>query len=122
MKIRIKGNSVRLRLSRSEVDYFGQNGYIEEKTEFGGSDLTYALQSNDIEHVLADFKNNTITMYVPDSFRAEWTTTERIGIEGTADIGNGKSLHLLLEKDFKCLDQAAEDQSDNYDNPLITGN
>jgi len=29
----------------------------------------------------------------------------------------GVQLHLLLEKDFVCLDNTAEDQSDNYPNP-----
>jgi hypothetical protein len=32
---------------------------------------------------------------------------------------NGKELFLLLEKDFVCLDETIEDQSDNYPNPLM---
>jgi hypothetical protein len=27
------------------------------------------------------------------------------------------SLYLLVEKDFVCLDETSEDQSDNYENP-----
>ena len=45
MKIRIKGNSVRVRLTRSEVDHFAETGYLEESTEFGNSHFLYALQS-----------------------------------------------------------------------------
>lgn len=120
MKIRIKGNSVRLRLSRTEVDTFGQNGYIEEKTDFGGSELTYALSSNQTEHMMADFKNHVITIYIPEAWKDEWVNTERIGYKAEMSLGDGKNLYLLLEKDFKCLDESIEDQSDNYDNPLIT--
>ena len=29
-----------------------------------------------------------------------------------------KKLYILIEKDFKCLDNTIEDQSDNYPNPL----
>jgi hypothetical protein len=43
----------------------------------------------------------------------EFVNTDKVGYEGTH--GN---LHLLVEKDFTCLDNVAEDQSDNYPNPL----
>jgi hypothetical protein len=33
------------------------------------------------------------------------------------EIGNDKYLFLLVEKDFVCLDNTVEDQSDNYPNP-----
>ena len=34
------------------------------------------------------------------------------------DLGDGNELYLLLEKDFQCLDNSIEDQTDNYENPL----
>lgn len=119
MKIRIKSNSIRLRLSRPEVDAFGQAGYLEERTEFGGSQLTYGLRSNQTEHMIADFKNDVITIYIPDAFKEEWVNTERIGYEAEMPLADGRTLHLLLEKDFKCLDENIKDQDENYDNPLI---
>jgi hypothetical protein len=42
-----------------------------------------------------------------------WDSTDRVGFEY-----QDKDLFLLVEKDFKCLDNVAEDQSDNYPNPL----
>ena len=41
-----------------------------------------------------------------------------VGLENEMEIAPGKILYLLLEKDFKCLDNTTEDQSDNYPNPL----
>ncbi len=118
MKIRIKGNSLRIRLTKPEVEYFGQNGYLEEKTEFGNNALIYALKNADTQALSASFEGNKITMLLPAEDAKEWVNTNKVGIEGTMPVGNDKSLYLLLEKDFKCLDEAIEDQSDNYDNPL----
>jgi hypothetical protein len=119
MKIRIKGNSVRIRLSRSEVDDFATSGYLEEKTEFGDNHFIYALKTKeDISSLTSDFEGNKMTLYVPAGIPAEWAGNEVVGYEHNMDIGNGKQLYLLLEKDFKCIDAPPhEDQSDNFENP-----
>jgi hypothetical protein len=52
-------------------------------------------------------------MFMPNAMAEEWTSTDQVGFEN-----NGGQLYLLIEKDFKCLDNVAEDQSDNYPNPL----
>ena len=124
MKIRIKGNSIRVRLSRSEVDQFGKDGYLEEHTEFGDSAFTYALQSvPEGKGLSAVFAGGKITMQVPAATTHEWVTTEKVGYDNLMDIGNGKQLFLLLEKDFKCIDAPPhEDQSDNYEHPTMTCN
>lgn len=118
MKIRIKGNSVRLRLSKSEVDTFGKQGYIEERTLFGNAVLTYALKSTTHCDMSADFEDNKVTMYLPDTKAKEWVETQKVGFDANMDLGDGNELYLLLEKDFQCLDNSIEDQSDNYENPL----
>ena len=119
MKIRIKGNSVRFRLTRPEVDKFANEGYIEERTEFGNSTLIYALQRfADVDKLSAKFDNNKITLIMPSSIADEWTRTEKVGYDAHMNTGGEQMLYLLLEKDFKCLDETNEDQSDNYENPL----
>lgn len=124
MKIRIKGNSIRVRLSRSEVDQFGKEGYLEESTEFGDNSFIYALQSKEDGNALsAGFDRGKITMHVPATIVNEWVTTEKVGYDNNMDLGNGKQLFLLLEKDFKCIDAPPhEDQSDNYEHPTMTCN
>ena len=122
MKIRIKGNSIRLRLSRSEVDTLATQGYVEEKTEFFNSALTYALQAKDeIDNLKADFSENTITMFVPKAWAANWNKDETVGFSHTLNLPTGSTLSLLMEKDFKCIDSdTTEDQTDNYENPSIS--
>lgn len=118
MKIRIKGSSVRYRLSRSEVEMFCRTGYISEKTEFNGKTFTYGLQAREgIKNLQADFKDGTITMYFPQTEKDGWPHSEQVGFQHTMILENGEELFLLLEKDFVCMDDTLEDQSDNYPNP-----
>ena len=49
-----------------------------------------------------------------------WASNSVVGFEETVNVGNDQILHLLLEKDFKCLDEAIGDQQDNYENPNKT--
>jgi hypothetical protein len=113
MKIRIKGDSIRYRLTKSEVERFATEGFIKEETHFGDKTLSYVLQRSDNVVITAQFTNDTITMLMPAYMADEWTGTERVGFENTLN-----TLALYVEKDFKCLDNVAEDQSDNYPNPL----
>lgn len=118
MKLRIKGNSIRIRLSRTEVENLAKDGYIYEQTDFGNNTLTYALQSKESIHTLeAAFENGKVTMYVPANVVPTWPTNDTVGFENMMSLPNGKQLYLLLEKDFKCIDNSMEDQSDNYENP-----
>lgn len=121
MKIRIKGNSVRYRLSKTDVDLVTSQGYHEEQTVFGATRLTYALQRKDAEEDLtATYTDNKITLYLSAAFLQDWATNAVIGCEAHMPLNDKDSLYLLVEKDFKCLDDTTEDQSDNYDNPNQT--
>ena len=113
MKIRIKGNSLRYRLTRTDIETFTKQGYLEEQTNFGGNVLTYAIKADDTEVLSASFINNTITLLMPFTIAAEWTGTDRVGYANKTP-----NFYLLVEKDFQCLDNVEEDQSDNYPNPL----
>lgn len=115
MKIRIKGNSVRFRLSITDVARFNRDGYIEEVTDFGRSQLTYALQKGPAPKLEAEFRNNKIILFMPYADAGEWASTDKVSLEHTAG-----GLHLLIEKDFKCIDNTSEDQSDNFPNPHVS--
>jgi hypothetical protein len=122
MKIRIKGNSIRYRLTKTEIDNFGKNGYLEERTDFPGSQSFYYRleRKENIDNLETSFSENRITLYVPVNLSDEWTTTDIVGYDHKMKMGDGKELFLLIEKDFICLDHSLEDQSDNYPNPNKT--
>jgi hypothetical protein len=113
MKIRIKGNSLRYRLTKSDVSQLAEEGHLQEEVDFGSQQLYYAIKLVDDDHISSIFRENTIILFVPKQVIKELADTDKIGFEGKH--GN---LHLLIEKDFTCLDDVAEDQSDNYPNPL----
>lgn len=113
MKLRIKGNSVRLRLLKTEVDLFPHTLYIEERTDITGNIFKYALQCVDgTDRMTAEFKDNKLTVFIPLSFVKDWPKNDVVGFESE---NNG--LHILVEKDFKCLEDTREDQTDNFENP-----
>lgn len=121
MKIRIRGNSVRYRLSKTDVALLTGQGYLEERTSFGASELIYALQRKaEGDTLTATYEGHTITLAIPAALLQDWATNDVIGFDGRMPISGGDTLYLLVEKDFKCLDHTIEDQSDNYDNPNKT--
>lgn len=121
MKIRIKGNTVRYRLTKSEVEIFSKKGYLEESTCFPSGAFTYAMEAKSgIDNLTADFFENKLTIYFPESEKENWYSSNRIGFEHQFPISKNQQLHLLIEKDFVCIDRPDEDQSDNYPNPSLS--
>lgn len=117
MKIRIKGNTIRFRLTKTEVDTLCKEGYIEEITDFGDRTFSYAVQRSAIPTMAATFSENKLTLAISEDKVTNWETNQQVGFEHAMPVGDNKTLELLLEKDFACLDERLEDQSDNYPNP-----
>ena len=118
MKIRIKANAIRIRLTRSEVEKLANTGHLEEQTIFANDKFVYALQIIDNGNELsATLDANKITMFVSKALIKDWPENNIVGFNARMPITENESLYLLLEKDFVCLDETTEDQSDNYENP-----
>ena len=59
-------------------------------------------------------------MKIPTAIAEIFVSTDITGFQNNVQLGDGKELFLLLEKDLKCMDgEVLEDQSDNYENPAI---
>lgn len=120
MKLRIKGNSLRYRITRGEMKRLEDTGSVEERVNFGVMTLTYALCKTDASVLSATFEANRITLYLPAELIEEWAHTDRVGFDRRIPLPDSdESLYILVEKDFTCLDNVEEDQSDNYPNPLL---
>lgn len=121
MKIRIKDNSVRFRLTKKEVLQLCTEHSIVSTTSFNSGLLTYSIVVRDnIENLSVDFKDNNIILSFPATEADIWNDSDRITYEHSMVLENGERLKILLEKDFVCLDHSDEDQSDNYANPNKT--
>jgi len=123
MKLRIRGDSLRLRVTQSEVARLIDGGSVQERTQIGPAQFRYSLQSDPAaaEGTQVSFDSSAgggeIKVVVPGARLKQWgESPSEVGIE--ANVGK---LALLIEKDFACLDprDGAED-SDTFPNPKAT--
>lgn len=120
MKLRLRDNSVRLRLARGEVDAVKRDGLVSARTDFpGGPGLRYQLESSPAavspETLLSD---NVLTVRLPETDVLAWATTDQVSIRGEQRLAGGDELTILVEKDFACLaPREGEDESDMYPHP-----
>jgi len=122
VKLRIQGNSLRLRVKRSELDGFAGSGRIEETTRFAAderSKLTYVLErSADAAAVAIRFDPPVIAVVLPAGLAESWQTGDQTGIYATVDLGPRGTLEVSVEKDFACLHSDEADNADSFPNPL----
>ena len=116
MKLRIKGPSVRLRLSQTEVRTLATTGRCAEATPLPGATLTYALQTG--PDYAAHLDGSTLTVQVPEATAAEWAASDQVSLSSALVLEDGTDVKLLIEKDFQCLaPDRDEDESDLFPNP-----
>ncbi|WP_396632304.1 DUF7009 family protein [Maribacter sp. R86514] len=121
MKIRIKGDSVRFRLTQTEVRQLSESGQIYDSTNFGTATFNYGVVlKRNTEQLHISFDNNGIVLEMPEDLGKNWFSNDIITYDHTMKTSSGNDLYLLLEKDFTCLDNTIEDQSDNYPNPKLS--
>jgi hypothetical protein len=118
MKLRIQGNSLRLRVTQKEVAQLCDCGRIESSIELmPGTPLLYALESShQVTAVAASFLGCIVQVTVPANLIAEWAGSDQVSIEGESQAG----AQLLIEKDFQCLHKAGEQNPDAYPNPFMS--
>jgi hypothetical protein len=113
MKLRIRGNSIRLRLLQTEVTTLVETGTVSEAISFGASALTYSVISSTLTNeVNAQFTDGEITIVVPETIIKTWADSVQVSIEKDQRIdADGALLQILIEKDFVCIGR--EDDPDN---------
>jgi hypothetical protein len=121
MKIRIRGDSVRLRLKRGEVDQLAAGTSIVEETHFPDAVLTYRLDVSDNGSILASFDNGSLAVSLPMSRVLDWASTDEVSLFAEQELSGTSSLSLLIEKDFKCLEPGhhrdCDDDEDTFPHP-----
>lgn len=122
MKLRISGNSLRLRLSRSEVARLEENSRVEDAIEFGPDcKMSYSLSvSTETLAVNASLTSTGIRVLIPNELAQSWIGTDSLTIAAEQAVGEGKNLQILIEKDMKCAHKDSEANEDSYPNPLLS--
>jgi hypothetical protein len=121
MKLRIKGNSLRLRISRSEVANLLKGDRLEETIHFApqaNAKFTYAVeQTASMSALSIQYAVNNVTVLIPADQANAWCVSEQIGIAESLSTGSFGVLEVLIEKDFACLDRSDEENEDTFPNP-----
>jgi hypothetical protein len=121
MKIRITRNSIRFRLLKPEVLQFEKTGWVVEAIAFGPGaqdQLEFSLKKLDGDQITLEKGRSSIMLGVPLLLADEWTTTEKVGMEGSVETHEGHRIFVLIEKDFACLNAEEADNEGTYPNPL----
>jgi hypothetical protein len=123
VKLRIKGDSLRLRLTQGEMDALAEQGEVEDRITFpGGAALRYRLRC-DIKNteISVSYSNNIIDILVPAALSQRWCGTDLVTLSASQSLASGE-LRIVLEKDWACLaPREGEDESDNFPHPRSNG-
>jgi hypothetical protein len=120
VKLRIRDNSIRLRLSRGEVDILRDTGLVAARTGFpGGREFQYVVEGSPASvNPGAFFSDNVVTVRLPETAVLAWANSEQVSIVGEQRLDDGVPLSILVEKDFACLaPRDGEDEADMFAHP-----
>ena len=119
MKLRIKGDSLRLRLSQGEMRALAERGEVEDRISFpGGAALRYRMRvDQNSSEISAGYAGNLIEVLVPGPLAERWCGSDLVTLSASQPLAAGE-LRLVLEKDWACLaPREGEDESDNFPHP-----
>lgn len=120
MKLRIRDNSIRLRLTRSEVELVRNDGLVRGRVPFAGrNNFDYVLESSPATvKPEAHISNNVLTVRIPEAEIISWSDSNEVSISASQILDGGDQLNILVEKDFACLaPREGEDEADMYPHP-----
>ena len=115
MKLRIQGDSLRLRLTRTEVARLHDCGRVESAIRFSPDRvLSYSVASSpEAAAVSMDYEGDSICVLLPRAMAATWMESSLVTLEGYSNSGG----QVLVEKDFQCLHGPAGRDPEAYRNP-----
>jgi hypothetical protein len=119
MKLRIKGATLRLRLTQGEIRALEAQSVVEERVPFAaGVDLVYRLKSDAVaREISAHFRDGVVEVRIPADAARQWCSSELVTLAHEQPLPQGV-LRITLEKDYACLTaRSDEDESDNFPHP-----
>ena len=121
MKLRLLGNKIRFRLSQPEVLALKEIKFVQSTlmiNPFEINNFKYSVHcDDDINEAKATFQNNELRVEIPSSLVNAWADSEDVGIVEGFTGNSGEEIIILVEKDFKCLTERGENETELFDNP-----
>lgn len=121
MKLRIRGNSLRIRVSQTELEQISRDGAAFDVIHFDAATrLEYGVEVHADRPLGARFSGAGIRVTVPADEVERWLAPDQVSIAGEQALASGGALKILIEKDFTCLaPREGEDDSDLFPNPAL---
>lgn len=120
MKLRIHHNSLRLRLSRTDIERLMQTGVVEESTLLGGA-IPFAfrlLVDSYARKIRTGRYAHGIQVRLPEDIALTWSSSDQVGISAVETHPGGRETTVLIEKDFSCLKpRQGEGDEDAFPHP-----
>jgi hypothetical protein len=100
MKLLIRGNSLRVRVSKTDLAKIAEKGKVEDVVRFSSDQsLRYGVEVRPTGAVTATFAGDAILVTLPKPRLDLWLRPGEVSVEGSQPIGGGKVLQVVLEKD-----------------------
>lgn len=101
MKLRIRGQQLRIRTDPDEMRVLASTGRIEDRIELAPArPLLYRLSvAADAKVLGVTFEDNVIEVRIPEAEAKKWCSTDLVGLSGTQQNGVVE-LSVSVEKDF----------------------
>jgi len=99
MKLRIQNNSLRFRLTQSEVTRLKVSGQVEDEVRFSPDRaLHYSVASTKtLENIEVEYAADCLRVLLPAPCISAWAESDEVSIAGHGRV------QVLVEKDFPCL-------------------
>lgn len=125
MKLRLKGNSIRVRLDRRDIERLIGEGRVGDTVRFGPDmAFSYAVEMGSAprERPSASYSDGCLTIRIDAADAETWHVSDRIGFDHQQAVEGG-TLRVLLEKDLACLDRPPGEEADDayaFPNPALS--
>jgi len=116
MKLRLRGDSIRLRLTKSDVRSWTDAGFAEEVTHFPtGPAFRIRLAADaGATAIGAVFTAGVLQVTVPAAIVRDFAASAEVGLRAELPVETG-GLVVMIEKDFPCMvDRPGEDDGDAF--------
>ncbi len=104
MKLRINGNSVRIRLLEEELEILYKNREITERVQFkDGNWFEYGVFIVDEPEIDSTFENFLIRIPIPSKEIELWRSQRDFSFRRSEMISQDMTLNILIEKELGCI-------------------
>ncbi len=120
-------DSLRLRLKQKEVEELFKAGRISSTTRLGlapESFIRFSLNKDSTaSEIRLHFEANEVFLTVPEEQINTWAQTDQEGFQSFVPVEENQQLHIIVEKDYRCLhkEPGNKEDEDTFPNPLENG-